>query len=82
MPLCFFCLVTKLKNSQTGYLKHLKSHNWRGFGLSLSRLFDFVQFAQPFLINSIDLVLHQRLRKSLLELEEAPALAAGVIATI
>jgi hypothetical protein len=50
------------------------TQNWRGFHLLLSRIFDSIPLTLPFLLNSIDLILHERLRKALLELKQAPAL--------
>jgi hypothetical protein len=44
------------------------------------RVIDFTPLTPPFLLNSIDLILHERLRKSLFELKQAPALALSLIA--
>jgi hypothetical protein len=51
------------------------TQNWRGFYPRLSRLIDLAPLMPPFLLNSIDLILHEHLREALFQLKEAPTLA-------
>jgi hypothetical protein len=60
----------------------LQTQNWRGFHCLLSGLFDFVPLPLPFLLNSIDLVLYERLDELLFKLKQAPSLVHSLVAPI
>ena len=51
------------------------TQNWRAVVALSCRFPDLTPLPQPFLLNSMHLVLHERLRTLLLELKQAPVLA-------
>ena len=61
--------------NRRGELDVLSTQNWRGLSSSLSRLLELAPFPLPFLLNLVDLVFYQRLRKLLFELKQAPSWA-------
>ncbi len=60
----------------------LSTQNWRGLHFRLSSFFDFAPLSLPLLLNSIYLLLYERLRKALFELKQAPTLAHSLIRPI
>lgn len=58
------------------------AQNGRGFYLLLGRIFDSIPLPLPCSLNSMDLILHARLRKALRELKPAPALVRSLIAPV
>jgi hypothetical protein len=58
------------------------AQNWRSFPRHLSGSFDFVTLPLPLLLNSIHLILHEPLRKAMLELKQTPTLAQSLLTSI